>query len=317
MGYVRNVLCLVNVYPEVFGRPQWQFSQVLYIYYRYLFAFYVIGWDVFITIRGSYQYGGWYQIDLKVWTFHLLALYAFISVVTALVHWVRVAKWRYEDFLRKDSSPAIDSVLNTSQNSLGITADQSIYPSNPWYFKLDWLLFNLNISLHPIVTILFWIHARNDNVFSSDDKSDILAVAHLTIVNTALIVLDLFIRRIPVYILQAAYPMTVWIIYIIVNVIVHFANAPGSQEFIYSDLFNWSADNVAPSISFAVAFLFGILLVHLLAYFLFKFRTALFLRCCKDVGYYDSSGVSLEMSSGLCCSVCGRGQDSHNFVFNT
>lgn len=218
-----------------------------------------------------------------------------------------------------------DVVINTSRSTLrSLGTAPSMYRFNPWCYRLDWLLFNLIVTFNPIVTILYWLPVIvNRENFLQDDILNNLAIVHLTIVNTALIYLDLLIRRIPVRLVHSIYPMALWVIYMAVNAVVHVTIQTGPErpdQFLYTFYFNWDAENVAPSIGYALAVFFGILGLHLLAFLIFELRKGLFLRCCKDVGYLDetdySSEASFQMTSGLCCSVCGRGRASHDVAFH-
>lgn len=92
---------------------------------------------------------------------------------------------------------------------------------NPWYCQLTWILFNINTSLAPIVSVVYWSLVHD---FTSGDKNNLFTVAGISnfqvhALNTVVVFIDIMVSAYPVRIIHCLFTMGLGLIYVVFSLI--------------------------------------------------------------------------------------------------
>ena len=161
-----------------------------------------------------------------------------------------------------------------------------------WFHRVEWLLFNLGVTISFLVSILYWclLFPGKDDVDSSknetrtDVSTEIDVVMHT--VNSIISLADVFLSGIPVRILHAIYPMISGLIYAVFTVIYWAADGTNSyngEPYIYP-VIDYGGKPIVASLTVTMSVFVAVPLAHLLVYGCYRLREKVGrLYCIKEV----------------------------------
>lgn len=154
--------------------------------------------------------------------------------------------------------------------------------SNPWYFKLTWILFNINIAIAPLVSIVYWalLHDYSNGDGSRDPLGDGVNV-NVHGMNSVLIVIDLFVSAHPIRITHIVYVIMYSLVYTVFSLIFWAAGGvdPYGNRYIYPIL-NWE-DIPGLTCAYLLGLAVVLFVVQCFMYSLYRLRLFLAGRCCE------------------------------------
>ena len=150
----------------------------------------------------------------------------------------------------------------------GLLGDQT-----SWHQKVQWILYNISITIALAVTILFWA-LLYDSESSIDYGSAVNLMTHA--VNGIMALTDLFVTGIPIRLLHILYPLAFAGAYSVFTGIYHGFNGTNTQDnpYIYSVIDYNDAPGTATGVILATALVF-IPLLYLATYALYLVREGL------------------------------------------
>lgn len=219
---------------------------ILYPIWTSLWLLYHLAWlsyDIYEIIDGS-ENGSSYYVNLTNWSYMLLIVTNLTDVICTL----------YVHCRRTD-------IIQDSYE-LGEETPTS------WYLQFSWFLFEVNNTVAPIVTILFYslLSPSNDPVSTEYHA-----------INTVYVVLNFFACAKPVRVLHFIYPSIYGIIYSIFSVIYQLG---GNNPPIYT-LLDWNKPGTAIAYSIVLV-LVAVPVVHMTFFGLYKLRVFINERCCSS-----------------------------------
>nr|XP_054767521.1 protein rolling stone-like [Lytechinus pictus] len=290
--------------PQDFARSQWPIPGWLYQIYRILFMVYIVVW---LTMNTAWQIegiGGLYFIYLTNWSFIVLAFYGIVAALSSVFFF---CKGKKRQRTTADASRMEDGAINPS-----FVADQEMpsgegnespktnrptmkstghptpsvyeeYSTNPWYFKLTWVLLNINVAIAPLVSIIYWalLHDySNDDDDSRDPLGDGINV-NVHGMNSVLILLDLFVSAYPLRIVHIIYCIIYSLTYALFSLIFWAAGGvdPYGNRYIYPIL-NWE-DIPGLTCAYMLGLAVILFVVQCVMYGLYRLRVFLAGSCCR------------------------------------
>ncbi|XP_030846981.1 protein rolling stone-like [Strongylocentrotus purpuratus] len=118
--------------------------------------------------------------------------------------------------------------LPVSQPAKGLLSPENDNPCtpllssiNPWYCQVTWILFNINTSLAPIISVVYWSLVHD---FTSGDKTNIFSLAGISNIqvhalNIVVVFIDLMVSAYPVKIVHCIFTMGLGLIYVVFSLI--------------------------------------------------------------------------------------------------
>eukprot|EP00057_Strongylocentrotus_purpuratus_P000938 XP_001187320.2 PREDICTED: protein rolling stone [Strongylocentrotus purpuratus] len=287
--------------PQDFARSQWPIPGWSYQIYRVLFMVYLVVWMTMNTTWQVESIGALYLIYLTNWSFIILTVYGIVAALSSVFFFCGSKKrqkttadvCKVEEGIVNPSFVADDEMPNmegngspkTNPSSSSINATKSANEesrSNPWYFKLTWILFNINIAIAPLVSIVYWalLHDYSNDDGSRDPLGDGVNV-NVHGMNSVLIVIDLFVSAHPIRITHIVYVIMYSLVYTVFSLIFWAAGGvdPYGNRYIYPIL-NWE-DIPGLTCAYLLGLAVVLFVVQCLMYTLYRLRLFLAGRCCK------------------------------------
>ncbi|XP_022107359.1 protein rolling stone-like [Acanthaster planci] len=263
----------------LFARPQWPIHQFVYLAWRVFLALYLLGWLICRLAIGKDI--GPFFVFLTDWTFTVLTLYSVSTCVSATYFTFANGRNRFyvtravSHFGRTGQELGSHVTSQTSGHELpplppsARPLEGTVRPRLPHYFKLVWLLFNICLTVDPIVTIVYW------SLLASPGKSGLgLAMdVHFHALNTVFIYADLLLSAIPVGVVHFIYPFLYGILYISFTLIYFWAggmNPDSGGTAIYPRVLDWSRPGW--TILSCVLISLAVPLIHLIGYGGYRLR---------------------------------------------
>ena len=214
--------------------------------YRWFLAVYFFSW---LIVSGVKSTGPIYFIFLTNWCFIAFNLYLIVAAVSTttkylLVHFLRPTEGvlsKSEEFEIKKPS----GFCGYSDNSIA------------WYQMIQWLLFNLAITLAFAVMILYWAL-----LYGGGAVDGINANTHL--VNGLVALVEVWVTGIPVNFLHLIYSMVFGVVYCVFTGI-YFA---ATSEAVYPGVIDFGS-NLGLAVGIQVGVVLGFLpLIHIIVFYL-------------------------------------------------
>ena len=200
---------------------QW-LPQIVFVAYRICLAVYILSWLIVHAIQSQesdHPTGGKYLIFVTQWSYIILTLNylcwaSLTTIYTIIAH-----------FFRKNLKQALPKSHTHMHPPEYYRQDKT-----PWFVKVMWAVHVIAVAASLPVTVVFWAA-----VFDPEDGATAASV-HVHGVNLLLVLIDIFISRIPILILHFFYPMAyaaVYVIFLAVYWAVDGTNERG-EPFVYS-----------------------------------------------------------------------------------
>ena len=238
----------------------------IFVGYRIIWFLYILIWLIaqLVLYAPADQDGPRWLIWLTHQAYILLVVgtgaVTILTIGYAIVHYT--AKHKLQRF-----HPQPDSTLQAifSQDNIG------------WYMKIVWLLYIMGAAVSIVVVVGYWgfvydyncVPTMTANSTITCLEADVYSV-HLHLINGLLIILDLYLSRVPYQLFHIFYPSIFTIIWVIFSVIYYAAggtNTVDKQRYIYSVLDYGNYPGLAaglaivlivgPAIGFIILFLLG------------------------------------------------------------
>ena len=159
-------------------------------------------------------------------------------------------------------------------------SSQSRPSKTPWYFKLSWLLFNINISIAPLVTVVYWSLLHDFSDSAGRDPLGFGTNVNIHAINSVLMILDLFVSAYPVRIVHCVYAIAYGVVYVVFSLIYWAAggvNPYNGEPAIYPVL-DW--ENIPGlTVAFILGFMVVLIVIQCLAYGAYRLRRHLAAKC--------------------------------------
>ena len=254
--------------------PKWQ-VQLIFLVYRWIIAFYYVGW----LIAGGIQSGRpKFFIYLTNWSIILWVIYLLFAAASATFKSI-ILQYPYSD-ARTSAQPEL---IEVSQGCCGIESDQT-----SWYQKIHWLLSTVGTSVALSVVVLYWVA-----IYDEDQEVDgVNANTHLT--NGIVAVFDIWFSGTPVRILHFVYPILYGAAFAVFSGIYFAAGGedPSGNPYIYEVLDYGDNPGLAAGICIA-AILVLLPFVHFILYVVYVLRVwciRLTWKHCCNTSNEDSNG---------------------------
>lgn len=200
---------------------QW-LPQIVFVAYRICLAVYILSWLIVHAIQSQEStppMGGRYLIYVTQWsyiilTFNYLCWASLTTIYTIIAH-----------CFRKNLKQALPKSHTHMQPTEYYRQDKT-----PWFVKVMWAIHVIAVDASLPVTVVFWA-----TVFEPENGATAASI-HVHGVNLLLVLIDIFISRIPILILHFFYPMAyaaVYVIFLAVYWAVDGTNEHG-EPFVYS-----------------------------------------------------------------------------------
>ena len=183
---------------------------------------YLLAWLIVHAIQSQEAdppSGGKYLIYVTQWSYILLTL-NYLCWATLVVIYTIIAHC-----FRK----SLKQALPKSHTHM-LPAEYYRQDKTPWFVKVMWAIHIVAVAASLPVTVVFWA-----TVFEPEDGVSAASI-HVHGVNLLLVLIDIFVSRIPIQILHFFYPMTYAVVYVTFLAVYWAANGTNelSQPYVYS-----------------------------------------------------------------------------------
>ena len=267
--------------------PKWQ-VQWIFLTYRWLIAFYFLGW----VIAGGVRSGNpKFFIYLTNWSIVLWVIYLLFAAASATFKSV-VVQYPSTD----TSTSAHPELIEVSQGCCGIEDD-----GTSWYQKIQWLLSTLGTVVALSVLVLYWAVIYDRDTAEVDGVN---ANTHLT--NGLVAIFDIWFSGTPVRILHLVYPILYGVSFSVFSGIYFAAGGedPFGNPYIYEQL-NYE-DNPGLAAGLCIAASLVLLpFIHLVLYVVYVLRVwcirLIWKHCCNksEDNNGDQAGETLPMKEAV------------------
>ncbi|XP_072164282.1 protein rolling stone-like [Diadema setosum] len=302
--------------PGALARSQWPIPTYVYIVYRSLFMIYLVIWDTLNVCLGIASLGARQLLYLTNWSFHVLTLYGIVGALSSAVYCYRLqsslvlprrSSTRGKEGIQNDAFVSSDDDVikmasrqgggsmevdedidvegkpSTRASSDQGTSKQAPDPLTPWYLKLSWALFNINVMIAPLVTVVYWSVLHDYSPPEEGEVRNPLDVGlnvNVHAMNGILIILDLFVSAHPIRIVHWIYGLAYGLVYGIFTVIYWAAGGVNSwgETAIYPIL-DWG-EIPGLTCAYAVGLLLVLGVIQCIAYALYRLRLYISVKCC-------------------------------------
>ena len=279
-----------------FSFPQW-IPLPLFVIYRVILFCYIFAGLIAHGVIRSDEFGARWFIFLTDLSYLSLVIglgaVTLLCVVYAVIHYLSAEKLQ-----RGFPKVAASQQLIYSQDNI------------PLYAKISWLLYIVSASTTIMVTLGYWAvvyecrdsdssettltsatNSSNDNATAAPD---FVCVDYLSVqfhgIAAILMILDLYLSRMPFQLLHFLYPCITTVLYVIFTGIYHGAGGTNTagDNYIYSAL-NYE-DKPGSSAVLAIVLAFLPIVFFLVLFLLARLRDLLYRRvgfCFRDIGDFD------------------------------
>lgn len=208
--------------PEKFYVSEWFQNRIAFVGYRVFMFLYCLIWSINTTIILVPHYPQYYGY-LSDWSEWSLVIYFGIALGVAIYG------------LTMKETPE-ESRLT------GCCTGSKICQDNlRWFHRLCWVVFNAVMTINIVVTVLFWALLSGFPVKSQ------VANIHQHVMNTVLMVTELFVVAFPMRVLHFIYPMMFGLTYMLFTLILH---AAAVMSRYYQGFLDWQS---VPGLSAGIA----------------------------------------------------------------
>ncbi|XP_071491361.1 protein rolling stone-like [Diadema antillarum] len=304
--------------PGALARSQWPIPTYAYIVYRSLFMMYLVVWDTLNVCSGTATLGARQLLYLTNWSFHVLTLYGIVGALSSAVYCYRPqsslvlprqSSTRGKEGIQNDAFVSSDDdvikmasrqeggSMDVDENGKEIegkpsgrasnqgTPKQAPDPLTPWYLKLSWALFNINVMVAPLVTVVYWSVLHDYSPPEEGEVRNPLNVGlnvNVHAMNGILIILDLFVSAHPIRIVHWIYGLAYGFVYIVFTVIYWAAGGVNSWggTAIYPILDWGEIPGLTCAYVLAIALAIGV--IQCIVYALFRLRVYISMKCNRN-----------------------------------
>lgn len=198
--------------PESFYTSQWFENRIAFVCYRCFMFLYTVIWSINTTIFYAQQLTNYYGY-LSNWAEWSLIVYFGIALGVSIYGLVKHKKaLTHAD---SDSRPSCSGIFKDDLQ---------------WFHRLCWVVFSAIFSIEILVTIVYW------SFLSHIATSSPAANIHQHVMNTVLMLIDLFVNAVPIRLLHVIYAMMYGVTYTLFTLILHGA---GVMSVYYPGLLDW------------------------------------------------------------------------------
>ncbi|XP_033744372.1 protein rolling stone-like [Pecten maximus] len=238
-------------------------KQIPYLVWRVLWALYHVVW-IILTGVYSWQWAGPDPNQQVKWFIYLTDWCYFMLTMSTLLDMGCVV---YSRAKRTDIC-------------------QGLAFTNPWYFKFNWVVFNVANTCSITVSILYW-----GLLYSS---SEVMTAVNIEThaLNAVYVIMNLFVTGMPVRILHLWHSMVYALVYVLFSLFYTLGGGTNhvDKNYVYSVLDWKGSTGFTLGISIAVTFV-AMPLVHCLCYGMYRLRRVVC--CCDDEHVIDTKEVEL------------------------
>ena len=171
-----------------------------------------------------------------------------------------------------NSFAPLSSATTPPQDSAATTTPPS---QSPIYFKIVWLLLNVCLTAHPIITIIYWAFIYNPEFVYANQGGGygVALTVHRHAFNTIFTYFDLAVSATPVKFWHFVYPLAYALLYISFSLVYFWAGGVNpyiDSPAIYPHLLDWTAPGRT------IAILLGVMVIlvvfHSAAYGYYRLR---------------------------------------------
>nr|XP_039259175.1 protein rolling stone-like [Styela clava] len=241
---------------------QWFNSKILFVLYRAFMFLYCLIWSINTTI---------------------ILVEAYPIYVAYLSNW---AEWTLVVHFLLALLVAIYGLFSQSRDST--STEIGCCPGNRcnngdvrWFHHLTWVVLTATAGVNFIVTIIYWAFLSGIRVAS------VPANVHQHIMNSVLMILDIFISRIPIRLFHFIYVSLYGLTYVLFTAILHGADVKSA---FYTNLLDWES---APGISAGVCvglIVVGSPIIHLVSFGFYHLRAFIARSCGCSSTSSENSG---------------------------
>ncbi|XP_071800902.1 protein rolling stone-like [Asterias amurensis] len=267
---------------SLFIYAQWPVPQTLFLVYRVFMACYVMTWLMMSIVNAGNTTGlGGFFVFLTNWSFIVLALYFTIAAIGTA----------YTVFMRRNRTTANELTMqpkpSDSNANQSVSQPTTVTPCEninklPVYFKVTWVLLNVCLTAHPIITIIYWGFIYNPE-FVYNNQGGAYGVAltvHRHALNTIFAYLDLFVSATPIKFWHFVHPCAYSLLYIAFSLVYFWAggrNPYDGNPAIYTGILDWTTPARTIPILFGV--ILTLVMFHSIGYGCYRLRVYIVDRC--------------------------------------
>ena len=242
---------------------QW-LPQIVFVAYRICLAIYILSWLIVHAIQSQETdppTGAKYLIYVTQWSyiilsFNYLCWASLVTIYTIIAH-----------FFRKSLKQALPKSHTHMQPSEYYRQDKT-----PWFVKVMWAIHVVAVAASLPVTVVYWA-----SVFNPENGATAASI-HVHGINLLLVLVDIFVSRIPILLFHFFYPMAYAAVYVIFLAVYWAANGTNELEepYVYS-ITDFGGSPIYASVTcIALVLLAGV--IHLLFFAVAEIRDQIYKR---------------------------------------